>query len=56
MMEKLVDIDIMVGVLKKHPLHRNQHAYQIGKEIALGTFSNIEGAPDRTLFGVITGC
>jgi hypothetical protein len=30
-MEKLVDRHIRDGALKIHPLHRNQHAYQIGK-------------------------
>jgi hypothetical protein len=30
-MEKLVDKHIMDGALKEYPLHRNQHAYQIGK-------------------------
>jgi hypothetical protein len=30
-MEKLVDSHIRDGALKKYPLHRNQHAYQIGK-------------------------
>jgi hypothetical protein len=30
-MEKLVDRHIRDGVLKIHPLHRNQHAYQTGK-------------------------
>jgi hypothetical protein len=30
-MEKLVDRHIRGGVLKEHPLHRNQHAYQTGK-------------------------
>jgi hypothetical protein len=31
MMEKLVDRYIMDGALRIHPLHRNQHAYQLGK-------------------------
>jgi hypothetical protein len=31
MIEKLVNRHIRDGVLKKYPLHRNQHAYQIGK-------------------------
>jgi hypothetical protein len=30
-MEKLVDRHIRDGALKQYPLHRNQHAYQIGK-------------------------
>jgi hypothetical protein len=30
-MEKLVDGHIRDGTLKKYPLHRNQHAYQLGK-------------------------
>jgi hypothetical protein len=30
-MEKLVDKHIRDGALKKYPLHRNQHAYQIIK-------------------------
>jgi hypothetical protein len=30
-MEKLVDRHIWAGALKIHPLHRTQHAYQIGK-------------------------
>jgi hypothetical protein len=30
-MEKLVDRHIRDGALKVHPLHRNQHAYQISK-------------------------
>jgi hypothetical protein len=30
-MEKLVDRHIRDGALKEYPLHRNQHAYQIGK-------------------------
>jgi hypothetical protein len=30
-MEKLVDRHIRDGALKIYPLHRNQHAYQIGK-------------------------
>jgi hypothetical protein len=30
-MEKLVDRHTRVGVLKEHPLHQNQYAYQIGK-------------------------
>jgi hypothetical protein len=30
-MEKLVDRHIRDGALREHPLHRNQHAYQIGK-------------------------
>jgi hypothetical protein len=36
-MEKLVDRHIRGSVLKIHPLHQNQHAYEIGKstEIAL---------------------
>jgi hypothetical protein len=37
MIEKLVDIHIRDGVLKEHPLHQNQYAYQSGKstEVAL---------------------
>jgi hypothetical protein len=31
--EELVDRYIRAGVLKKHPVHRKQHAYQIGKSI-----------------------
>jgi hypothetical protein len=30
-MEKLVDRQIMAGVLKEYPPHWNQHVYQIGK-------------------------
>jgi hypothetical protein len=30
-MKKLVDRHIRDGVLKEYPLHRNQHAYRIGK-------------------------
>jgi hypothetical protein len=30
-MEKLVDRHIRDSALREHPLHRNQHAYQIGK-------------------------
>jgi hypothetical protein len=32
-MEKLVDRHIREGKLKEYPLHRNKHAYQIGKSI-----------------------
>lgn len=30
-MEKLVDRHMRDSVLKEHPLHQNQHAYQIGR-------------------------
>jgi hypothetical protein len=30
-MEKVVDRHIRYGGLKKNPLHRNQHGYQMGK-------------------------
>jgi hypothetical protein len=33
--EKLVDRHIRHGVLKEHPLHKNQHAYQIGQSTEL---------------------
>jgi hypothetical protein len=32
-MEKLVDGHMRNGALRIHPLHRNQHAFQIGKSI-----------------------
>jgi hypothetical protein len=32
-MEKLVDRQIRDGVLRKYPLHQNQHTYQTGKSI-----------------------
>jgi hypothetical protein len=44
-MEKLVDRHIRNGALKKYPLHRNKHAYEIGKstETALhNVVTNIE--------------
>jgi hypothetical protein len=72
-MEKLVDRNIRESALGIHPLHRNQHADQIGKstetalhnvvtrieyaiehkDIALGTFLDIEGTFDRTSFDTI---
>jgi hypothetical protein len=33
-MEKLVHIHIREGVLKEHPLNRNQHVYPAGKSTA----------------------
>lgn len=60
-MEKVVDRYIRDGALKIHPLHRNLHAYQIGKstetalhnvvtqiENAIEAFLDVEGAFDRT--------
>ena len=34
-MEKVLDRHIRDGALKIHPLHRNQHAYQIGESMKL---------------------
>jgi hypothetical protein len=39
-MKKLVERHIRDGALKKDPLHRNQHAYQIGKSIEIA-FHNV---------------
>jgi hypothetical protein len=43
-MEKLVDRHVTDGVLKIHPLHQNQHAYQIGKS----TETALQNAVART--------
>jgi hypothetical protein len=47
---KLVDRNIRAGAIKMHPLHRNQHAYQIGKstETALhNVVTRIENATEH---------
>jgi hypothetical protein len=49
-MEKTVDRHIRDSALKKYPLHRNQHAYQIGKstETALHNVVTHMHAHERT--------
>jgi hypothetical protein len=38
-MEMLVDRHIRDSVLKEHPLHRNQRAYQIGRSIETALYN-----------------
>jgi hypothetical protein len=40
-MEKLMDMHIMDGALKKYLLHRNQHAYQTGKSTEIAHHNGV---------------